>query len=47
MTYDELLTLAIEIVANENVVRELILKRSKGDLQHLNKDDFTNLIEGE
>ena len=47
MTYDELLTLAKEIVANENVARELILKRSKGDFKHLNKDDFTNLIEGE
>ncbi|MDC3141423.1 HNH endonuclease [Alphaproteobacteria bacterium] len=47
LTYDELLTLAKEIVANENVARELILKRSKGDFKHLNKDDFTNLIEGE
>ena len=47
LTYDELLTLAKEIVANENVAWELILKRSKGDFKHLNKNDFTNLIEGE
>ena len=44
LTYDQLLTLAKELVANENVARELILKSSKFDFKHLNKLDFTNLI---
>ena len=47
LTYDELLILAKEIVANENVARELILKRFQGDFKELNKQDFTNLTEGE